>query len=377
MREVDFRGVFGCTPAGFKKNVGETLNHLEEDKDMKIHAVSVRILMIAALVALLAGTALALTRNASVLDMREGALPEAQEAVMELSEIASFESPLVRYQPTEILIDQNRLLIAVQATPVDPEKYMIEYEWIGMEAIERAEREGKTLIGTDVGVTLNEKTSNTSTRTTYEDNVLTIRHEYELLEDIADHELEITLTGYDKEVLDPGVQHWDEAERYLDRPEVIGETNVAVKSFTVKPNYLSVDTLRIEGPYELEYITIDWVEMNRTAASLMMKLQYTLHEDLTDEIKEDLWSMSIRMNDPAGMKDVRTFEYDSISMVSYQVGSSRTWEYDESSIVEGTYIEESIWPAISEWPEKFELVAYYKEMGEWSKTVELRLEDAK
>ena len=341
MQRHDQKAIFGATPEEFKDRVRMSLEQLEmKEEAPSVRRISMRMMLAAVLaVVVLAGTALAIAHRVSVLDMREGALEGAKGAVSDLTEHV-FETEYIRYEPTELLIDKGMLLLVVEARAKDEEKYMLNTPW-GNGGEELAE--GKAWVTSDFWISSigGEPSGGGTISDPAHDGMITYQFSMEMA-DAREGELEIVLGARDS----------------------LGDAvSEGAFTFSMTPIQLPEETVRFEGPFEMDYFTVDFVEFCKSDISLGMSVQYTYKADVSEEKKDELTFSSIRIEDPSGAKDVRTFEYESFEWMSEKVGEDR-------------YLERSTWPAIVEWPEMFEMVAFYKETGEWSAPVALRTADA-
>ena len=121
-------------------------------------------------------------------------------------------------------------------------------------------------------------------------------------------------------------------------------------------------------PIECEYITLDEVMIARTEDNLLMRIQYTFHQDLTAQELADLEIISFYL-----MDDETTTEFPD-TFVSGHVGSlDGSLEFMPAA--GATLVSYDTLAAVDTLPETVYLRPYYKFMGTWGAPIVLNLQE--
>lgn len=372
----DINNAFGRTPESFERFVESTLRQKqrEEQSQMKHKGLN-GVLVFVLVIALLAGTAFALTSGFGLTDFRNRhgmpMLPEASEQIADLSRVESAESLLVRYHMQEALVDGDRLLLTFAAEPVAPDKHLLmgvmELPTDFPEGSDRsyeqiAKEEGKTLVEVSApGISINGQTGGGgSADFVYQEGKLIYYVEGTGLPLDGDT-LPITCAFADREIYSVKEVHREDGS--ISYPVDAGELNRSEIVFKIKPNRAAPDLLRFEGPFACERMNVNWVELSRTAAATYLRVEYTVNENLTEEDREALEFMHLHIMRSAEDEDFP------------QGGSGSTAIVQEGSVTgqpDGTtYLQETVWPAMDAFPEAIYLRPYYKLLGEWGEAIVL------
>lgn len=246
---------------------------------------------------LLMATTLAETSSFGVLDFIKPVNPEAIIAqVQDLTGTEAIETSLVRYQLYDALVDGNHVMFTIHCELIEPDKYLlIPYTdpndgdpATGKTYAELAKEAGKVNVFVQYDASINGEISATSNYSILQDGKL-----YLLLETSASlmkDKNEIVCTILDNTVFGAEfVKETDESlgvEGYF-IPD-LGEKNEATISFSIENtiDQTGSGTIRFTGPFESEFATIDWVEYRQSSLNTALRIQYTIHEDLSsDDLK--------------------------------------------------------------------------------------------
>lgn len=355
------------------------------------------IILVALIAVLVAGTALAVTRSWGVLDFQNQSvttLPEANEVVADLTGEPAVSSEMVRYQLQDAMLVEKHLKLTVVAEPTDVNKYILADDWASSQCTvpgtdktcwQLAQETGRTVARTGfTSMKVNGiNTQIDASQQVLEGNkVITYLSVEKLLGDLSG-EVQVECTFFDNAVL--GVREVEEdveGEKSVRLDEDWGEENEVTLRFSITADAGKQETVRFKGPFPCEYMDIQWVEMTRTPAATYLNLRYTVHEDIPQEVADQLIYMGIQWVDgPDGTEfkggggtlgqEVGTTGWDDSGNDFYidEHGESHYAPQGRS------YMDRTEYDAIGEFPEVIYLRPFYKEMGKWGRAIELKLSE--
>lgn len=310
MSKPKFQDAFGRAPESFNRFVENTLAARMEEEQMKLKHKSIGgVWVLAIVLLLLMGTALALTGGFGVLEFRSVNDPALTDKVVDLSEIPAVETAIARYQVTDALLDNNNLMLTITAEALDPETYMMvngddRTAAMGLDKTfgQLAKEAGKKMLHSMPTKLLVNGALPPQTMFDYrfEDGKIHWLLEVRGL-DIPGGELKIDCEFTDF-ILNGTtvVQESDEMQsiKYHKSAE-----NKAILSFAMQVESIKGETIRFAGPIETECATVDWVEITRSSLGTYSRIQFTVHSDMTEEEAKLLRSVSFSFAYDAKGKD--------------------------------------------------------------------------
>lgn len=390
MRKSEWQKAFGDTPASFQNSVSQALSRLESRRKVRRRSVKVAAIVAAAAITL-SGTALALARHWSSLDYLNGGqqpqtLPEATALLEDLSSTPSASTARVKYSAQDMVYDGNQLVVTFVAEPLQENTLLIGADE-GPEG-RRAENGDSLTESADQqseGVTLESLSKDyqlvqvnmpslivdgaDADALGLENNGVRAGNYFSMdgklyysvqmrLE--SDQPLDITCEFNDAQVSDIVEDQPSDPEIPVLREFVTESSEQASLRLTVKPQKEILSRAHFDGPMECEYMTIDSVDIERTALATYLTLEYTVKDNLTPEqlAEVDIISFNL-MNSP----DSTEFS-SGLGGYTTQDGENHYISYHELT-------------AMSEMPETLYLRPFYKESGTWGNAIELKLSDAK
>lgn len=389
MRKSEWQKAFGDTPASFQNSVSQALSRLESQRKVRRRSVKVAAIVAAAAITL-SGTALALARHWNSLDYLNGfqqpqTLPEATALLEDLSSTPSASTARVKYSAQDMVYDGNQLVVTFVAEPLQENTLLIGVDELPDTArMENGDSRTEGENQADDGVTLEELSrkyqlvwvgmpnliigGKNADALGLDDGTLggnyfsmdgklyySVRMQLE-----SDQPLDITCEFNDAQVSDIVEDQPSDPEIPVLREFVTESSEQASLRLTVKPQKEILSRAHFDGPMECEYMTIDSVDIERTALATYLTLEYTVKDNLTPEqlAEVDIISFNL-MNSP----DSTEFS-SGLGGYTTQDGENHYISYHELT-------------AMSEMPETLYLRPFYKESGTWGNAIELKLSDAK
>lgn len=389
MRKSEWQKAFGDTPASFQNSVSQALNRLESQRKVRRRSVKVAAIVAAAAITL-SGTALALARHWNSLDYLNGfqqpqTLPEATALLEDLSSTPSASTARVKYSAQDMVYDGNQLVVTFVAEPLQENTLLIGVDELPDTArMENGDSRTEGENQADDGVTLEELSrkyqlvwvgmpnliigGKNADALGLDDGTLggnyfsmdgklyySVRMQLE-----SDQPLDITCEFNDAQVSDIVEDQPSDPEIPVLREFVTESSEQASLRLTVKPQKEILSRAHFDGPMECEYMTIDSIDIERTALATYLTLEYTVKDNLTPEQLEEVDIISFNlMNSPDNT------EFSSgLGGYTMQDGENHYISYHELT-------------AMSEMPETLYLRPFYKASGTWGNAIELKLSDAK
>lgn len=371
MNRDDWRSAFGPVPASFERRVADALDRIEEQNNMKRYGIKM-IALVAAAVLLLSATALALTGKFGALDFlnrwRDTTLPQAAELVTDLSKSAGVSSSRVAYSAQDMLYDGSTLVVTFAAEPLDQEALLIGADELlsdrrieNGETITGAQHEGpyKTIeeLGQGrpiirVGLPhLTVAQGNAHINDEYEGD-------YYALDGKLYYYVRMGLESAEPLTLDCVFTDQLMSE---DKEEQLERVSTR---FDVTPQNAAFQQAKVEGPVDLEYITVNEAQLKLTPVAAYLTLEYTVHENLTDAQREAVDIVSFNLQSDAGDEDFTSGMQGCITPVDTQ------YQYGQAPDGHRFRVEVSC-DALKEIPDQLYLRPYYKLTGEWGAAVAL------
>ncbi len=398
MRKIDLRDAFPPMGEQMERTMNRAYARIREEKHMR-HRRKITLLLAAALVLALAGTAIAVNGQMGVLDMlqqsnrRHGtdALREEEneknlQEVIEEGKDGSVCTSRVRYTAKQIVMDAENMSVTIECEALDPEHVMIVPHTVDVEN-DRCTPGGDVLPeGSDPGEypTVAEYAAQTGKEIVCTDVYKYERHPFGGGCEYTMQNGRITYLLTDafknpKELSDDGLYHSslhvmdylqaDDDHTLHNMPHEVVEMKVSAEGRAQDAR----ETFTVSGPIEMEYLTIDEVKFERTPQALFMTVTYTGHEDLTPEQCLLLDFSTIELMDDAESTDFRELSPLELGGELKAVKKKELPGYDTACyILPGwTFRDKKDYAPISEWPEAFYLRFYFKENCEWSDPVEI------
>lgn len=389
MRKSEWQKAFGDTPASFQNSVSQALSRLESQRKVRRRSVKVAAIVAAAAITL-SGTALALARHWSSLDYLNGGqqpqtLPEATALLEDLSSTPSASTARVKYSAQDMVYDGNQLVVTFVAEPLQENTLLIGVEELPDTArMENGDSRTEGENQADDGVTLEELSrkyqlvwvgmpnliigGKNADALGLDDGTLggdyfsmdgklyySVRMQLE-----SDQPLDITCEFNDAQVSDIVEDQPSDPEIPVLREFVTESSEQASLRLTVKPQKEILSRAHFDGPMECEYMTIDSIDIERTALAAYLTLEYTVKDNLTPEQLEEVDIISFNL-----MNSPDSTEFSSgLGGYTMQDGENHYISYHELT-------------AMSEMPETLYLRPFYKASGTWGNAIELKLSDAK
>ena len=389
MRKSEWQKAFGDTPASFQNSVSQALSRLESQRKVRRRSVKVAAIVAAAAITL-SGTALALARHWNSLDYLNGfqqpqTLPEATALLEDLSSTPSASTARVKYSAQDMVYDGNQLVVTFVAEPLQENTLLIGVDELPDTArMENGDSRTEGENQADDGVTLEELSrkyqlvwvgmpnliigGKNADALGLDDGTLggdyfsmdgklyySVRMQLE-----SDQPLDITCEFNDAQVSDIVEDQPSDPEIPVLREFVTESSEQASLRLTVKPQKETLSRAHFDGPMECEYMTIDSIDIERTALATYLTLKYTVKDNLTPEQLEEVDIISFNL-----MNSPDSTEFSSgLGGYTMQDGENHYISYHELT-------------AMSEMPETLYLRPFYKESGTWGNAIELKLSDAK
>lgn len=389
MRKSEWQKAFGDTPASFQNSVSQALSRLESQRKVRRRSVKVAAIVAAAAITL-SGTALALARHWNSLDYLNGfqqpqTLPEATALLEDLSSTPSASTARVKYSAQDMVYDGNQLVVTFVAEPLQENTLLIGVDELPDTArMENGDSRTEGENQADDGVTLEELSrkyqlvwvgmpnliigGKNADALGLDDGTLggdyfsmdgklyySVRMQLE-----SDQPLDITCEFNDAQVSDIVEDQPSDPEIPVLREFVTESSEQASLRLTVKPQKEILSRAHFDGPMECEYMTIDSIDIERTALATYLTLEYTVKDNLTPEQLEEVDIISFNL-----MNSPDSTEFSSgLGGYTTQDGENHYISYHELT-------------AMSEMPETLYLRPFYKASGTWGNAIELKLSDAK
>ncbi len=389
MRKSEWQKAFGDTPASFQNSVSQALSRLESQRKVRRRSVKVAAIVAAAAITL-SGTALALARHWNSLDYLNGfqqpqTLPEATALLEDLSSTPSASTARVKYSAQDMVYDGNQLVVTFVAEPLQENTLLIGVDELPDTArMENGDSRTEGENQADDGVTLEELSrkyqlvwvgmpnliigGKNADALGLDDGTLggdyfsmdgklyySVRMQLE-----SDQPLDITCEFNDAQVSDIVEDQPSDPEIPVLREFVTESSEQASLRLTVKPQKETLSRAHFDGPMECEYMTIDSIDIERTALAAYLTLEYTVKDNLTPEQLEEVDIISFNL-----MNSPDSTEFSSgLGGYTMQDGENHYISYHELT-------------AMSEMPETLYLRPFYKASGTWGNAIELKLSDAK
>lgn len=389
MRKSEWQKAFGDTPASFQNSVSQALSRLESRRKVRRRSVKVAAIVAAAAITL-SGTALALARHWNSLDYLNGfqqpqTLPEATALLEDLSSTPSASTARVKYSAQDMVYDGNQLVVTFVAEPLQENTLLIGVDELPDTArMENGDSRTEGENQADDGVTLEELSrkyqlvwvgmpnliigGKNADALGLDDGTLggdyfsmdgklyySVRMQLE-----SDQPLDITCEFNDAQVSDIVEDQPSDPEIPVLREFVTESSEQASLRLTVKPQKETLSRAHFDGPMECEYMTIDSIDIERTALAAYLTLEYTVKDNLTPEQLEEVDIISFNL-----MNSPDSTEFSSgLGGYTTQDGENHYISYHELT-------------AMSEMPETLYLRPFYKASGTWGNAIELKLSDAK
>lgn len=389
MRKSEWQKAFGDTPASFQNSVSQALSRLESQRKVRRRSVKVAAIVAAAAITL-SGTALALARHWNSLDYLNGGqqpqtLPEATALLEDLSSTPSASTARVKYSAQDMVYDGNQLVVTFVAEPLQENTLLIGVDELPDTArMENGDSRTEGENQADDGVTLEELSrkyqlvwvgmpnliigGKNADALGLDDGTLggdyfsmdgklyySVRMQLE-----SDQPLDITCEFNDAQVSDIVEDQPSDPEIPVLREFVTESSEQASLRLTVKPQKEILSRAHFDGPMECEYMTIDSIDIERTALATYLTLEYTVKDNLTPEQLEEVDIISFNL-----MNSPDSTEFSSgLGGYTTQDGENHYISYHELT-------------AMSEMPETLYLRPFYKASGTWGNAIELKLSDAK
>lgn len=389
MRKSEWQKAFGDTPASFQNSVSQALSRLESQRKVRRRSVKVAAIVAAAAITL-SGTALALARHWNSLDYLNGGqqpqtLPEATALLEDLSSTPSASTARVKYSAQDMVYDGNQLVVTFVAEPLQENTLLIGVDELPDTArMENGDSRTEGENQADDGVTLEELSrkyqlvwvgmpnliigGKNADALGLDDGTLggdyfsmdgklyySVRMQLE-----SDQPLDITCEFNDAQVSDIVEDQPSDPEIPVLREFVTESSEQASLRLTVKPQKEILSRAHFDGPMECEYMTIDSIDIERTALATYLTLEYTVKDNLTPEQLEEVDIISFNL-----MNSPDSTEFSSgLGGYTMQDGENHYISYHELT-------------AMSEMPETLYLRPFYKASGTWGNAIELKLSDAK
>ena len=389
MRKSEWQKAFGDTPASFQNSVSQALSRLESQRKVRRRSVKVAAIVAAAAITL-SGTALALARHWNSLDYLNGfqqpqTLPEATALLEDLSSTPSASTARVKYSAQDMVYDGNQLVVTFVAEPLQENTLLIGVDELPDTArMENGDSRTEGENQADDGVTLEELSrkyqlvwvgmpnliigGKNADALGLDDGTLggdyfsmdgklyySVRMQLE-----SDQPLDITCEFNDAQVSDIVEDQPSDPEIPVLREFATESSEQASLRLTVKPQKEILSRAHFDGPMECEYMTIDSIDIERTALATYLTLEYTVKDNLTPEQLEEVDIISFNL-----MNSPDSTEFSS-GLGGYTMQDS-----------ENHYISYHELTAMSEMPETLYLRPFYKASGTWGNAIELKLSDAK
>ncbi len=297
------QNAFGRAPEPFNAFVEDTLRRQMEEEQMKLRHKSIGGIWILAIVLiLLMGTALAVTGGLGILDFAKPADPEAaQQLVVDLTENEAFETGLVRYQLQEAMMDGGTIMFTLMCEALDPDTYILVNDIdpnLNMKGTEKTfgqvvKESGKqALYVAPPNVKVNgEFPLRSGASYEFQDGKIYWFITPQGLA-LGDAPVQVECKLEDRVLNSTEITTAETGEQSFD-PD-FGEGQESTLTFTLQPKPGSSETVRFTGPFETEYLTIDWVEITRANVAAYTRIQYTMRDDLTEKDLEDLTFIGIQ-----------------------------------------------------------------------------------
>lgn len=389
MRKSEWQKAFGDTPASFQNSVSQALSRLESQRKVRRRSVKVAAIVAAAAITL-SGTALALARHWNSLDYLNGfqqpqTLPEATALLEDLSSTPSASTARVKYSAQDMVYDGNQLVVTFVAEPLQENTLLIGVDELPDTArMENGDSRTEGENQADDGVTLEELSrkyqlvwvgmpnliigGKNADALGLDDGTLggdyfsmdgklyySVRMQLE-----SDQPLDITCEFNDAQVSDIVEDQPSDPEIPVLREFVTESSEQASLRLTVKPQKETLSRAHFDGPMECEYMTIDSIDIERTALAAYLTLEYTVKDNLTPEQLEEVDIISFNL-----MNSPDSTEFSSgLGGYTMQDGENHYISYHDLT-------------AMSEMPETLYLRPFYKASGTWGNAIELKLSDAK
>lgn len=300
---------YGRAPDAFNTFVEDIHKQLVEEEQMKLKHKSIGGIWVFAIVLLLVmGTALAVTGGFGVLDFKEPANPDALvQNVQDLTGNQAVETPLVIYQVQDALIDGSHLMFTIACEAKEPEKYMLvpdsdprvaagfsekTYEDLAKEMGKEMLYVAPPLVsieGEDVPFSIQSSIQEGKLYWLLEPQDVTLKSGM----------VEVACKLHDSPLY--GAEYVKETDESLGVDGYLipdfGEGNDATLTFSVEnmEKVAKAETVRFIGPIETEYAAIDWVEYTRENLATRLRVQFTLHENLSADDLEMIKMLNFRV----------------------------------------------------------------------------------
>lgn len=297
MKKYRLRDAYGEMPEELKKDILQTLKELSYPK----RRVSARMPLVAAIIIVcLTGSAFAISDIVHRFKTRRDALPQVNDYVSDLSELPTGESKWFKYQMVESLVDNKSLLIKMEATPKDPDKYVI---------IDPALWSGESEALQPIAATVNGHAMVNNIRTFCEyvvteikDNTLYMEIQIPITDAMEQSEhLAVILTLFDYKVDGNGVYPF--SEKYE-----AGEVDTVKLEYDIPIFKQPTSEKQNDAANKIDIVTIDSVRITGTAASTRVEIQTTIDADAAPEEISRLGWFSIEIEDADGqISSMKTF----------------------------------------------------------------------
>lgn len=352
---------FGRTPDDFNRHVDTTLDRIVEGEQMKMKHKTVGGIWIFALVlVLLMGTALALTTGLGVLDFKQPVddrMQEVQEMVVDLTEVPAVETEHVRYQVKDAIWDGINVMLTIAADALEPDTYMLSPDieenvvGMGMEKTygQMAKEQGKKIMHAQAPVVYinGERGSITSIQSRYDGDTL-----YWFIApagiDTSAASLQIECEFWDAPLHQTTYVEEDDGTQSI-IPEY-GDSSEERLSFEIDTKASNIEKLRFEGPFPLEYVDVDWIEIIRSPLNTYTRVQYTVHDTLTEAGREAVFFLNFMLMQSA--EDTQVAHGGTGNTMA--VGMERVPENLEGV----TMLQEVAWPVIEAFPDTLYMRAW-------------------
>lgn len=391
MRRDEWQRAFGGTPRAFESRVQDALNNLQEEKKVK-KKLSLTISIALAAVLALAGTAFAVANGMGIVDFldRFGMASDSVASVVEPVQGDSVSTGRVRYTAQEAVFDGTTLQLTVVCEPLEPDRVML----VG---VDEQDEDVRLDNGDSVPLTGAPGDSATQTVRAYaEQNGLELVRaeatlpldgcgmEYASRDGRLYYYMRGTFAPDERPEPDPdGMYHLTVtvcdsccAEDATEAERATLEVAVAGKAAQDR------QSLTFDAPIDMGTYTIDRIDVDLTRQETTLRLQYTLHDDLTEAQLRAFESLTFEMmKDGTSLEALRgwgggTTPVDGETPEAAPGDAASTSETASDGLIGRTFLATLTYDPLEAVPEHFYIRPYDFEKGAFGDVIVLNASDA-
>ena len=282
-------GAFGQAPESFDALVEETLHGLPARRTSTLRPGLKAVLLAAAILLLVAGTSIALTRGMGVLDFQsqntQPPTPEATRMVMDLTGAPGVSSSQVTCTLRDAVLDGDRFMMTFEVRPKDTEKHlMIGFSEEGLTVpaggeksyLALAEEQDQTvlqLLAPQLMVN-GESGHYQDSEYRYDAGVLVCYAEIAGINAIPGTPLDVLCRLFSYEVYEAvemkAEEGWEDPPIYYRE----GTRQMSTLHFTVTPQQITQQTILLEGPFPGDTLGIDWISIRTSPIATYIRVQH-------------------------------------------------------------------------------------------------------